>query len=214
MWEFFIRNNKFAYLFLLALIGVGTYSLISIPKESAPEVIIPLGIVNTVFPGAPAADIETLITNEIERGLTSLENVKQITSTSREGVSSVTVEFEADADLDESIQSLKDQVDTIKQELPADANEPFVSEVNFVDQPVLTVALAADLSDLAFAELGNEVEREIEQIAGVSRVELQGVRDREITILIDQTALAQYGLSLNEITMRFAVRTRHFQLGK
>ena len=214
MWEFFIRNNKFAYLFLLALIGVGTYSLISIPKESAPEVIIPLGIVNTVFPGAPAADIETLITNEIERGLTSLENVKQITSTSREGVSSVSVEFEADADLDESIQSLKDQVDTIKQELPADANEPFVSEVNFVDQPVLTVALAADLSDLAFAELGNEVEREIEQIAGVSRVELQGVRDREITILIDQTALAQYGLSLNEITNALRSANQTFPIGQ
>ena len=214
MWEFFIRNNKFAYLFLLALVGVGTYSLISIPKESAPEVVIPVGIVSTVFPGAPAADIETLITNEIERGLTSLENVKQITSTSREGVSSVTVEFEADADLDESIQSLKDEVDTIKQELPADANEPFVSEVNFVDQPVLTVALAAELSDLAFAELGNEVEREIEQIAGVSRVELQGVRDREVTILIDQTALAQYDLSLNEITNALRSANQTFPIGQ
>ena len=177
MWDFFIDNNKFAYLFLVALVGLGTYSLVTIPKESAPEVIIPVGIVSTVFPGAPAADIETLITNEIERGLTSLENVSQITSTSREGVSSVTIEFDASADLDESIQSLKDQVDTISQELPADASDPFVSEVNFVDQPILTIALAADLSDLSFAELGNEIEREIEQINGVARIQLQGVRD-------------------------------------
>ena len=98
MWEFFIRNNKFAYLFLIALTGVGLYSLLSIPKESAPEVVIPVGIVTTVYPGAPAADVENLITNDIERGLSSLENVKQITSVSREGVSGVTVEFEASAD--------------------------------------------------------------------------------------------------------------------
>lgn len=214
MWDFFIKNNKFAYLFLVALIGVGTYSLISIPKESAPEVIIPVGIVSTSFPGAPAADVEALITNEIERGLTGLADVADITSTSREGLSSVTVEFEADANLDESIQSLKDEVDTITQDLPADANDPFVSEINFVDQPVLTIALAADLSDITFASIGDEVEREIEQIAGVSRVELQGVRDREVTILIDQTALAQYNLSLREVTNALRNANQTFPIGQ
>src|SRR6056297_1388865 len=100
MWEFFVRNNRFAYLFLIALVGVGSYSVINIPKESAPEVVIPVGVVNTSYPGAPAADVESLVTNEIERGLSSLENVDRITSVSREGISSVTVEFEADADLD------------------------------------------------------------------------------------------------------------------
>ena len=80
MWEFFIKNNRFAYLFLVALIGVGSYSLIAIPKESAPEVVIPVGVVSTFLPGAPAADVESLITNEIERGLASLENVKEIMS--------------------------------------------------------------------------------------------------------------------------------------
>jgi len=87
VWEVFIRNNRFAYLFLFALIAVGAFSILSIPRESAPEVIIPIGVVNTVLPGAPAADIETLVTNEIERGLASLEGVSDITSTSREGVS-------------------------------------------------------------------------------------------------------------------------------
>ncbi|MFT5831739.1 MAG: multidrug efflux pump subunit AcrB [Candidatus Paceibacteria bacterium] len=214
MWEFFIKNDKFAYLFLIALIGVGSYSLISIPKESAPEVIIPVGVVSTVFPGAPAADVETLITNELERGLTSLENVSEITSTSREGVSSIVVEFEASANLEESIQSLKDEVDAIKQDLPDDASDPFVSEVNFVDQPILTVALAADLSDITFAAIGNDVEREIEQVSGVSRVQLQGVRDREVTILVDQTALAQYDLSLGEITSALRNANLTFPIGQ
>ena len=143
-FDFFIKNSKFAYLFLIALIAVGTYSIIAIPKESSPEVIIPVGVVSTILPGAPAADVETLITNEIERGLTTLENVKDITSSSREGVSVITVEFNADADLDKSIQSLKDEIDAITPQLPEDAEDPFVTEVDFVDQPILTIALSAD----------------------------------------------------------------------
>lgn len=214
MWNFFIHNNKFAYLFLIALMAVGTYALFSIPKESAPEVVIPVGIVSTVLPGAPATDIESLITNEIERGLTSLENVKQITSVSRESVSSVTVEFEADADLDESIQSLKDEVDTIKQELPADAEDPFVSEVNFVDQPIMTIALAADISDFAFTELADSVEKELESLPGVSKVNKNGVRTREIAVIVDQSALLRFNLTLTQVIQALRSANQTLPIGQ
>ena len=200
MWEFFIKNNKFAYLFLAGLIGLGSYSVIAIPKESAPEVVVPVGIVSTVLPGAPAADIESLITNEIERGLTSLENVSKITSTSREGVSSVVVEFDASADLDDSLQDLKDEVDIISRELPSDAEDPFVSEVNFVDQPIVTFALSANISDEEFTALADEVENEIEALPGVSRIETAGVRNREVTVIVDQTALLLFDVTLTDIT--------------
>ncbi len=214
MWEFFIKNNKFAYLFLAGLIGLGSYSIIAIPKESAPEVVIPVGVVSTVLPGAPAADVESLVTNEIERGLSSLENVKKITSTSRESVSSVVVEFEASADLDKSIQDLKDEVDNIKKDLPADAEDPFVSEVNFVDQPILTIAISGDLSDQAFTSLAKSVEDELESVSGVSRVEKSGVRDREVTVIVDQTALVRFDLSLNEITNAIRSANLSFPIGQ
>ncbi len=200
MWEFFIKNSRFAYLFIFALIAVGLFSISTIARESSPEVVVPVGIVNTILPGAPAADVESLITNEIERGLTTLENVKKITSTSREGISSVVVEFEAEADVDDSIQDLKDEVDKIVPELPSDAEDPFVQEMNFVNQPVMQVSLSGDLSDFAFTEVTKELEIEIETIAGVSRVEFSGVRDREVTIIVDQEALALYNLSLTDIT--------------
>ncbi len=214
MWEFFIKNNKFAYLFLVALIGVGTYSIIAIPKESSPEVVIPVGIVTTVLPGAPAADVESLITNEIERGLTSLENVADITSTSREGISSVTVEFEASADIDASIQDLKDQIDTIKQDLPADAEDPFVSEVNFVDQPIMTIAVAGDLSGLGFSQLAQSLEDELEALSGVSRVEISGVQDREVSVIVDQSSLLQYNISLTDVTNGIANANRTLPIGQ
>lgn len=199
MWNFFIKNEKFAYLFLVALLAVGSYSLIVIPKESSPEVVIPVGVVSVVFPGAPAIDVEALVTNEIERGLGSLNKVKKITSTSREGFSSVVVEFEADAELDKSIQDLKDKIDTIKIDLPDDAEEPTVSEVNFVDQPVLTISLSGELSDFEFTELTNQLETEVESVSGVSRVEFQGVRDREVTVIVDQIKLQHFELSLQDV---------------
>jgi len=201
-------------LFLIALIGVGSYSLYSIPRESAPEVVIPVGIVQTVLPGAPAADIESLVTNEIERGLNSLENVKQITSTSREGVSVVIVEFFAEANIDQSIQSLKDEVDIIARNLPDSAETPFVGEVNFVDQPILTVAVAGELLPGEFRTLANVLEKELEALPKISRVEVAGVEEREVTILINQSALRQYGLSLSQVTQAIQNANRTLPIGQ
>ncbi len=213
-WEFFIRNPKFAYLFLVALIGIGSYSIIAIPRESAPEVQIPVGVVTTILPGAPAADIETLITNEVERGLSGLQNVKKITSQSREGVSSVVVEFDASADIDESIADLKDEVDKIKTSLPSDAEDPNVSEINFVDQPVMTVALAGDLSPLEFNQLANLLEDELEVLPNISKVTFSGVQEREVTIIIDQASLSQYKLSLSEVTNAISAANRTLPIGE
>lgn len=214
MLDFFIRNDKFAYLVLVALLAIGSYSLVSIPKESAPEVVIPVGVVSVAYPGAPAADVESLITNEIERGLTSLENVKKITSTSREGFSSVVVEFEADAEIEKSIQDLKDEMDSIEQGLPADAEDPVVSEVDFVDQPILTIALSGELTDFEYTELADQLEKEIETLSGVSRVEFQGVRNREVALIVDQTALVRYDLTLNEIITALRNANVSFPIGQ
>ncbi|MFT7507423.1 MAG: multidrug efflux pump [Acidimicrobiales bacterium] len=214
MWEFFIKNNKFAYLCLIALIGLGSYSLLTISRESSPEITIPIGFVNTILPGAPAADVESLITNEIERGLASLENVKKITSTSQEGMSSVIVEFDASADIDASIQDLKDEVDKLKSELPNDAEDPSVSEVSFSDEPVMTIALSGDLDDFALTTISKKIEVELEKITGVSRVEFRGVRDREVTVIVDQESLKLYSLSINEVISAIRNANLTFPIGQ
>ena len=214
MWEFFIKNNKFAYLFLVALISVGSYSIFSIARESSPEVIVPIGVITTVLPGAPAADIESLVTNEIERGLNGLENVTEITSTSREGVSTVVVEFDASADIDESIGDLKDEIDTIKADLPSDAEDPFVSEVNFQDQPVMLIALSADRTSAEFNTLSLSLEEELESIAGVSRVEFRGVQDREVTVIVDQAEIFNFDITISDITTALRNANITFPIGQ
>ncbi len=201
MWDFFIEKRRFTYLLILALLAFGAYSVAVIPKESAPEVQVPVGIITTILPGAPAAEVESLVTNELERGLSgSLSRVKKITSTSREGVSSVVVEFTAEADIDESIADLKDKVDQIKPELPDEAEEPQVSEVSFVDQPILTIAFSGDKSETEFTALAKLLENEIEKVSGVSKVESSGVRDQEVTVLVDKVALEQFSLTILDVT--------------
>jgi multidrug efflux pump subunit AcrB len=200
MWEFFINNRNFSFLVIGALIGLGAYSLISIPKESSPEIQIPIGVVTTVLIGAPAVDIESLVTNEIERELSgSLENVKKITSTSQEGVSSVVVEFYAEADIDKSIRTLRDQIDSLTRELPSDAERPIVSEVNLVDEPIVSIAFSSDKTDLELSLLADSLEKELEDITGVSRVEKVGIRDREVSVLVNQTDLLRFDLTVTDI---------------
>lgn len=201
VWSFFTEKKNFSFLVLAALAIAGLFSVATIQKESNPEVQVPIGIVSTTLPGASASDVETLITNEIENALSgSLENVKKITSVSSQGVSSITVEFNANADLEKSIQDLKDRVDTVVPELPKEANDPYVAQIDFSQEPVITFAIAGDLSAPEFSSLGLALEDELETIPGVSSVNIGGFREREVNVIVNAEALASLGLSLSDIT--------------
>src|SRR3989344_1380464 len=201
LWNFFLIRRQFSYLLIVALIGWGVASAVFVRKESAPEVQIPVGVVTTVLPGASAEEVEKLLTNKIEERLANLTDVSSLTSTSREGVSSIVVEYAADAPLKESLDKLKDEVDRVKADLPEEANDPLVSEVNFVDQPILIATISADLPFGALAELGEQVKSELQGIAGVSRVEVQGTRDREVQVIVRKEDLARLQLSLSDVIM-------------
>lgn len=200
LWKFFIDKHHFTALLCGVLILAGSYAILTIPKESSPEVQIPIGIVTTVLPGASALDVEKLITNPIEDRVLGLERVSKVTSSSSDSVSVITVEFEAQADIDASIQLLKDEVDKVKSELPKEAEDPEVQDVNFADQPILIVSIAGDLAPGEITKLGDQVKDELERISGVSRVEVSGVRDREVQVIVRQDRLEQFGLTLTDVT--------------
>jgi len=201
IWSFFTRRQNFSYLVLTALVIAGVFSVVSIQKESNPEVKIPIGVVTTTLPGASAADIEALITNEVERALSgSLEDVKEITSVSSRGVSTVVVEFEARANLDKSIQDLKDRVDTVVPELPEEASDPFVQQIDFSQEPFLTFAISGDLLPSEFARLGRTLEDELKMLRGVSDVSISGFRRREVQVVVNAEALKTFNLSLTDVT--------------
>ncbi len=199
-WTFFIDKHHFTILLGVVLVLGGFAAVVAIPKESSPEIQIPIGVVSTALPGASADDVEQLVTNKIEDRVTGIENVTNVTSSSGDGISMITVEFDANADIDKSISLLKDEVDAVQGELPENALDSFVSDVNLADQPILIVSIAGALAPSELTALGESLSDEIERIRGISSVSVSGVRDREVQVIVEQTKLLQYGLSLNDVT--------------
>lgn len=213
LWIFFLKKRAFTYLLMIVLILMGLYSLIAIPKESSPEVIIPMGVVSTVLRGASAEDTEKLITDTLENEIANVENIDKVTSSSREGVSVITAQFNASADIDKSIQDLKDAVDRVKGDLPEDATDPMVTKINFADQPMLIISVSQDLSPAGLTALGKELKDELKKVEGVSKVEISGTRNREIQVVVRKDQLANYGFSLNQVIGAIQGANASFPIG-
>lgn len=195
-----MKKRTFTVFLMGGLLAAGLYAVAVIPKEATPDISIPLGVVSTVLPGASASDVERLITDKIESGVLGVEHVSKVTSTSGDGVSVVSVEFDASANIDKSIQLLKDAVDKVRPELPTEALAPTVSDVNFADQPILIVSVSGNLAPQELTTLGESVSDELKRVPGVSKVSVSGVRDRQVQVVVRQAALRQYGLSLSDVT--------------
>ena len=199
-WSFFLKKSTFTVFLMGALLAAGLYSVLSIPKEATPDISIPLGVVSTALPGAGAKDVERLITDKIESGVLGVEHVSKVTSTSGDGISVVSVEFDSSANIDKSIQLLKDAVDKVRPELPTEAIAPVVSDVNFADQPILIVSVSGNLTPAELTALGDSVSDELKRVPGISKVSVSGVRKHQVQVIVRQAALRQYGLSLSDVT--------------
>ena len=184
---------------VLAILASGFLSLATLPIEAMPEVKIPYASVVTFYSGASPLDVEELVTNPIEDGLDSLEDVKMISSSSVENMSMIFIEFEASADIAESVREAQDAVSAVESQLPDDAEDPMVSELNYSNTPILTLSLSADLSHTELAEIAENMQSEITGVGFVSDVELIGVREERVLVELEADNLTHYGVSIMEV---------------
>jgi multidrug efflux pump len=213
IWKFFLEKRKFTMLLIAAVTLWGIIAAVSITKESGPEVSIPVGIVTTILPGSSAQDVERLVTNKMEEHLANIENLDTLTSTSQDGVSTVVVQFLASADLQKSIQKLKDEVAKAKVDLPTEAKDPTVSDVNFVDQPIQIISVSADAPFAQLADLADSLKNELQTVKGVQRVDISGVRNREIDIVVKKEELTRYGISLQQVVQAIGAANSSLPVG-
>jgi len=209
-WIFFVQHFRFTYLILGLIILLGLVSVAIMPKESDPEVTIPVGIVLTAYPGASAIDVEELVTNEIEQEIESLEDLDGYSSSSSEGLSSITVEFDADADVDDRMRALKDAVDDAQPDLPDEVESSYVKQISITDTPILSMSMTADVSKPELKKMAELFQDEAEKIKGISEVNVSGTQDREIQVIADQSKLDQFGISL--ISVLRAIQAQDVQL--
>lgn len=184
---------------LIIIVIAGAFSYAALPRESSPEVIIPIINVTVSYEGVTPEDMESLVTVPIERKLTGLSDMKEITSTSVEGVSTITIEFRPDTVIDDALQKVRDKVDLAKQDLPEDADDPVINELNVSEIPIMLMSLTGNAGLPVLNEIAEGLEDRIEAIPGVLDVQVIGGVEREIQIEVDPNRVAEYGISLVDL---------------
>ncbi len=189
----YLTNFRLVLMLIVAIVGIGWINYRAIPRRLNPEIQIPIVTISTVLPGANPTDIEQLVTTPLEDELKSVKNVDILTSSSRDNVSIIVMQFLSTVSAADARTEVQQAVDTVT-DLPEDAKTPVVDTVDFENQPVWTFALLS--SDPPSLMRGTKIlKTELENVAKIDRVATSGDEQELITILIDPTKLSEYGLN-------------------
>jgi multidrug efflux pump len=191
------RTSVLVLLFIIAVMGALAYR--ATPKESFPEMAIPMIAVNTIYPGVSPADVESQVTRVLEEDLSTISEIVTLTSTSVEGYSSIVAEFAAGMNLDEALQSVREKVDLAKPDLPGDAEEPTIVEFNFSEVPIMQVNLSGEYGLVRLKEIAEDLQDRLEAIPAVLRADVRGGLEREVKVDVDLGKLQYYGLGLEDV---------------
>ena len=194
----FSRSRAVLLIFAMVLI-VGAMAYVNIPKESEPDVAIPIVFVSTSLEGISPEDSERLLLRPLEKELQSLEGLKEMRAVAAEGYGSVTLEFDAGFDADKAIGDVRDKVDRAKSELPADAKEPVVTELNVALFPVLTVAISGTIPERQLIAIARQLKDRIEALEGVLEVDIAGDREEVLEVTANPTILETYNINFGEL---------------
>ncbi|SJZ81290.1 efflux RND transporter permease subunit [Consotaella salsifontis] len=203
-----------AVLLVLALILItGIIGYRSIPKESSPDVPIPIMYVSVSLEGISPEDAERLLIRPLETELGSLSGLDEMEAHASEGFASVQLTFDAGFNSAKALQDVKDAVDKAKPDLPAEADEPVVTEINISLFPILTVILSGPVPERTLVSLAKKLQDDIEALSGVLEVDVGGDRDELMEVLIDPTVLETYNLSFGDLVNQISRNNRLIAAG-
>ncbi|MDD3011686.1 MAG: efflux RND transporter permease subunit, partial [Bacteroidales bacterium] len=184
----------------VALMVLGLYSLVKLPVDLYPEIEAPFMSVLTTYSGANASDIETNITRVIEDNLNTVNNVKEISSTSRDNTSVVFIEFEWGTDLDEAANDIRDALNFAEQMLPEDADKPSLFKFNSSMMPIMFYAITAKESYYGLDKILDErIVNPLNRIEGIGSISVMGAPGREIQVNVDPLRMEAYNLSVEQV---------------
>ena len=201
-------------LIFIAVIVIGIYSYIKLPIDQFPEMDPPYITVMTTYPGASASEIETNVTKIIENSLTSVDGLKELTSSSRDNMSVVSLELEWGADRDEAANDIRSYIDMIKSNLPEGCSSPVMFKLNSSLMPIIQYSVMARESYPGLEKIMNdEVIPQLNRINGIGSVSVSGAPDRYVYIDIDQARLDAYNLTLEQVANAISVNNLNLSSG-
>ena len=213
--DFLVRQKKFALVFSLAFIAIGVLSVVGMQRDQFPTVDFEVLSVTTAYPGASPEDVEKSVTNVIEEELLSVSGIKEITSSSREGISSIIVTLEADLkDVTTTKNDVRNAVNRVKA-FPEEVTDlPQVVDFNVTEFPVVTINIDSTSGNFNQArQITDELEVAISRIKGVASVDNPSYLDSEIQIKVNPDKLAKYEMSINEVISAISSRNARFTVG-
>ncbi|EQA35542.1 RND transporter, Hydrophobe/Amphiphile Efflux-1 (HAE1)/Heavy Metal Efflux (HME) family, permease protein [Leptospira inadai serovar Lyme str. 10] len=210
-----IKRPIFITSLVILMLLTGLVSLSRMGVDLFPDVNIPIVSVTTIYPGAGPEEIEELISKPLEEELSSISGLKKISSRNQEGVSVVFGEFTLSTDIKYAEQQFRDKVGLVRPKLPDGIKEPKVVRFDPADQPIVRLAVFADLGQAQLYDLAKEtVKSKLEQITGVGSVKLVGGTRREIQIELDRNKLISYQMPMVVIAGRLKSAGLNTPVGK
>ena len=198
--NFSVRNSVLVNMTMILVIVMGTYSLITVPRELFPQVRLNRVFILVTYPGASPEDVEKLVTKPIEDEIQDVDLIDIVLSQSLEGLCRINVVFESttESDFHRVYQDLRQEVDKV--DLPEEAEDPdYFSLESSTWIPMASVVVSGDLPERRMKELAEELEDEIEALSGIDSVTITGIREREVWIEVDPDKIHRYNLTLEQV---------------
>ena len=209
-----VNNPVTTALVFIAMAIFGVFSLINISLDRFPKFDANVVMVMSSYPGASAEDIETNLTKVLENSLNAVSDLKNISSTSKENISLITLEFVEGVDIDVATNDVRDKLDMVNSVLPDGASLPIIFKFSADDMPIMIMAATANESLQALEKiLDDKVATPLARVSGVGTVSIAGAPQREIQVYCDPNKLEAYGLTVAGISSVIAAENRNVPSG-
>jgi len=211
--RFSVENSVLMNMIMIVIFIAGIFIMKDIPKEEMPPVDFGSFIITVVYPGVSPTEMEQLVVSKIEEEIADVDDIDFISSTATEGSAVIHVRFLPNADIDKAQDDLNNELDKVN-DLPADAADPGLLRLNMREvNPICNIVLGGDFDGNQMRQIAENLEDKILDIDNVSKVDIQGTRDRELWVEADEARLNEYGVTLGQLQSAISLRNMNVPAG-
>ncbi len=194
-----LSRSRTVMTFLVISVLAGLYAYIEIPKEADPDIQVPFVMISMVYPGISPEDAERLLIKPMEVRLRTLEGLKELQAFAAPDYAGIFLEFDLDMDMDQVLIEVREEVSIGRADIPQDAEEPIVNELNFAEEPVIIAGIYGEVPERTLYQLARAAKDELEAIPTVLKADLIGAREELLEVVIDPAKLESYNVSQTEL---------------
>ena len=214
IYETAVKSPVATSLIFIGIVLVGLMFFKQLPIDLLPEIDVNMVSVMTAYPGAGAEDVETNVTRPLEDVLNTTENIKKITSSSKDGISIIILEFNYGSDMMLIMNDVRDKLDLISSSMPDGSSDPMLLKFSTDMLPVMILsATAKESSDALYKILDDEIAAPLNRIPGVGTVSISGAPQREVQVNVFPEKLEAYNIPLEQIAQIIAAENVNIPAG-